>query len=131
MLLTPGQGRFLRERRFAVLTTVGTSGAPQATPVYYLYEDGRILISATKDRYKTRNIQREPRVAVCVLDEAPPFAYLQVRGRATVTEENLVETTSRIFRRFRSDLGEDFPQRLIQQKRVLLVVTPERATPDR
>ena len=60
MTMAPEQEQFLQKHRFGVLTTIKKSGAPQATPVYYLYEDGKILISANKWKHKTRNIQRDP-----------------------------------------------------------------------
>ena len=82
----------------------------------------------TKDRKKTLNVQRDPRVAVCVLSEGQPFNYVQVMGRATVTEDNLVDRSRRIWSTFRSELPDDFPQLLADQKRVVMVVTPEHAT---
>ncbi len=129
MSMEPEQEQFLQKHRFGVLTTIKKSGAPQATPVYYLYEDGKILISANKWKHKTRNIQRDPRVTLCVLDEQPTHRYLQVSGRAVVTEEDLVETSTRIFRRFRSEIREDFPQWLKEQQRIILVLTPEQVAP--
>ncbi len=129
MVLEPQQEEFLKKHRFGVLSTIKMSGAPQATPVYYLYEDGKILISANKWKYKTRNIQRDPRVTLCVLDEGPTNRHLQVAGRATVTEENLVETSTRIFRRFRPEIRPDFAQWLKDEQRVILILTPEKATP--
>ncbi len=129
MIMEPEQEEFLQKHRFGVLTTIKKSGAPQATPVYYLYEDGKLLISANKWKHKTRNIQRDPRVTLCVLDEQPTHRYLQVSGRAVVTEENLVETSTRIFRRFRSEIREDFPQWLMEQQRIVLVLNPEQVAP--
>jgi len=129
MIMEPEQEQFLHKHRFGVLTTIKKSGAPQATPVYYLYEDGKLLISANKWKHKTRNIQRDPRVTLCVLDEQPTHHYLQVSGRAVGTEEDLVETSTRIFRRFRSEIREDFPQWLKEQQRIVLVLTPERVAP--
>ncbi len=129
MIMEPEQEQFLYKHRFGVLSTLKKGGAPQATPVYYLYEDGKILISANKWKYKTRNIQRDPRVTLCVLDEGPRNRYLQVSGRAVVTEEDLVETSTRIFSRFRSEIREDFPQWLKDQQRVIVVLTPEHVSP--
>jgi len=129
MIMEPEQEQFLHKHRFGVLTTIKKSGAPQATPVYYLYENGKILISANKWKLKTRNIQRDPRVTLCALDEGPTNRHLQVSGRAFVTEENLVETSTRIFRRFRSEIPEDFPEWLKEQQRIILVLTPEQVAP--
>ena len=129
MPLTPEQEQFLHEHRFGVLTTIKKSGAPQATPIYYLYEDGKILISANRWKQKTLNIQRDPRVTLCVLQEEPRFRYLQVSGRAVVTEEDLVETSTRIYHRHTAELRENFAEWLKEQERVVLVLTPEQASP--
>ena len=129
MVLDPQQEEFLKLHRFGVLSTIKKSGAPQSTPVYYLYENGEILISANIWKHKTRNIQRDPRVTLCVLDEGPRNRHLQVSGRATVTEEDLVETSTRIFRRFRPEIPADFAQWLKEQQRIILVLTPEKAAP--
>jgi PPOX class probable F420-dependent enzyme len=127
-VITPEEEEFLREHRFAVLTTLRRGGAPQSTPVYYFYGGGKLYVSATRDRFKTINAQRDPRVAVCALDEGPPFSYVQVMGRAEVTDEDLVATTRRIYMLFRSELADDFEENLKREGRTLLVVTPERVT---
>jgi PPOX class probable F420-dependent enzyme len=129
MIMEPPHEEFLMKHRFGVLTTIKKSGAPQSTAVYYLYENGKILISANKWKQKTLNIQRDPRVTFCAMDEDPANRYLSVSGRAAVTEDDLVETSTRIFRRFRSEIREDFPQWLKEQQRVILVLTPEQAWP--
>ncbi|MFQ5860547.1 MAG: PPOX class F420-dependent oxidoreductase [Dehalococcoidia bacterium] len=128
MVLTERQGQFIQEQRLCSLATLRKDGSPQNTLVYYLYEDGKFFITSTKPRIKTINIQRDPRVALCVLQEGPPFNYVQVLGTAVVTEEELVERTARIFLRFRPQLPENFPQYLANEQRVLVVVTPERTT---
>src|SRR3990170_4464252 len=57
--------RFLKEHRLAVVATVRRDGRPQLTPVYYAWQDGRILVSTTRSRFKARNVRRDPRVTVC------------------------------------------------------------------
>ena len=131
MVMTEGQERFIQEHRLAVLTTLRRTGSPQSTPVYYIYENGRLLVSSTRDRFKTLNIQRDPRVSLCIVDERPPFRYVQVQGKATVTEDDLVETSRRIYKTFRDSLSDDFPEQLVQQGRIIIEVTPEEVTPDR
>ncbi len=131
MVMTDGQKAFVLERRLGVLTTLHPDGRPQATPVYYVLEDGIFLISCTLDRVKTRNIRRDPRVTLCILDEQFPFRYVQVSGTATVTDNDLLERSSRIFLTFRESLADDFPDQLARQKRIILELTPERVVPDR
>lgn len=129
MIMEPEQEEFLLKHRFAILSTIKKNGAPQSTAVYYLYENGKLLISANKWKQKTRNVQRDPKVTLCVLDEQPANRYLQVSGRAVATEEDLVATSTRIFRRFQSEIRKDFPQWLKEQQRIILVLTPEQVAP--
>ena len=126
--MTPEEEQFLRDHRFCVISTLRKSGAPSSTPVYYFYDDGKLYISITRTRAKTGHVLRDPRVAVCVLHEEPPFNYVQVMGAAVVTEEELEPRTRRIFSLFSTTLREDFPAMLEEQGRQLIVVTPEQVT---
>jgi PPOX class probable F420-dependent enzyme len=76
--------RFLKGRRIAVLGTVGADGTPLLTPIWYLYRGGQILMRTDKQSVKARNIERDPRVSVCVQDERPPYASVTVYGKGAV-----------------------------------------------
>lgn len=82
MTLDPQLVAFLREPHVAVLATRFPSGGLQATPVWYLYEDGHFLVNTRRDRAKLRNMQRDPRVALVILDRQDPYRYVHVQGRA-------------------------------------------------
>ena len=81
--MTPEQETFLREHRFCVISTLGKNGAPQVTPVYYVYEGGKLLISVTKDRVKTHNVLRDPRwrSAPCMRSAPSPLSRSWARRR--------------------------------------------------
>jgi PPOX class probable F420-dependent enzyme len=127
MVFTPDENSFIREHRLAVVSTVKKDGGPQATPVYYVYDGEKLFISVTAARKKTVNVRRDPRVAVTVLAEEHPFKHVQVTGRAEITDDNLVDMSHRIWSTFREP-PKDFAKLLADQGRVLMVVTPERAT---
>jgi PPOX class probable F420-dependent enzyme len=57
------------------------------TVVYYVLDGDDLLISTMAARAKTRAVQRNPKVSLCVLDEQWPLTYLQVYGSATVEED--------------------------------------------
>jgi PPOX class probable F420-dependent enzyme len=76
--------RFLKGRHVAVLGTNAADGAPVLTPIWYLYRDGVILMRTDEGSVKTRNIERDPRVTVCVQDERPPYASVTIYGKAYV-----------------------------------------------
>jgi PPOX class probable F420-dependent enzyme len=126
--VTPDEERFLLDHRLCVLSTIRKDGTPQSTPVYYIYEDGKLFISVTKTRHKTLNVARDPRVSVVVLAEELPFKHVQVQGTAVTTDDDLEPTSRRIWSTFRDKLADDFAQVLINQGRTLMVVTPASVT---
>ena len=71
---------FLRPSRIAVVATVGPTGMPQLTPNWYVFLDGRIAISTTKERIKYRNLSRDSRLAVCIYSE-PGGGRVRIRVR--------------------------------------------------
>ena len=81
--LSPSGVRLLQEKHLAVLSTIMPDGSPQATPVWVDVEpDGsHILINTVEGHLKKANVDRDPRVAVTVVDSQNPFRTVVVRGR--------------------------------------------------
>ena len=126
---TPEQEQIIRGEKIAVFATVRADGTPQLTPVNYVYQDGVFLLSTTRDRAKYPNVRRNPKVSLCIIrPESRP--YVTVFGQARIEEQDIVEGTAAIFRSMTDrPLPEDFAEVLRQQKRVLIIVTPERFVP--
>ena len=124
--LTPEEEQFLRDNILCVISTTKRDGSSQSTPVYYVFENGKLYISVTRPRAKTRNVLRDPRVSVVVLHTERPFPYVQITGTAEITEDDLEPLTRRIFSLFMQSLPENFTQVLKEQERQLMVVTPQR-----
>lgn len=76
----------LEKKSFAHLSSLGPDGAPQSHPVWFDAADGQLLVSTGTDRQKYRNIRRDPRVSVSILDPDDPYRYLEVRGRVVEIE---------------------------------------------
>lgn len=74
----------LSSKAFAHVATIGPDGAPQNNPVWFDWDGTHLLFSQTTGRQKYRNVQRRPKVAISILDEANPYRYLEIRG--TVAE---------------------------------------------
>lgn len=121
--MTPEEDKFLKDHRFCIISTIRKSGTPASTPVYYIYEGGKLIISVTKTRAKTGHVLRDPRVCVCVLQEERPFAYVEVTGRAEIVETDIEETTRRIFAGFTDFVPST--ELMKEEQRVLMVITPE------
>jgi PPOX class probable F420-dependent enzyme len=76
----------LGKKSFAHLSSLGPDGEPQSHPVWFDVAGGQLLISTGTDRQKYRNIQRDPRVSVSILDPDDPYRYLEVRGHVVEIE---------------------------------------------
>ncbi len=65
----------------AVLTTLNADGSPHSTPLW-IDRDGDVLrVNTAQGRVKARNMARDPRVALCLVDPDDPMHVLAVRGR--------------------------------------------------
>ncbi|MEU4095983.1 PPOX class F420-dependent oxidoreductase [Streptomyces sp. NPDC026673] len=74
------------------LATTMPDGSPQLTQTWVDTDGEHVLVNSVQSHVKTRNIARDPRVAVAVSDPDDPSRYFQVRGRVReVTTEGAVE----------------------------------------
>ncbi len=64
----------------AVVSTVGPDGAPQSSPIWFLFDGEHVRFSLVEGRRKLRNLRRDPRVSVVVVDPARPTYYVELRG---------------------------------------------------
>ena len=79
--------RLVDGKNYAVLATVNRDGSPQ-TSVMWIGRDGdALLFSTVEGRVKHRNMQRDPRVSVTVIDSADPENYVEFRGRVSLTPD--------------------------------------------
>jgi PPOX class probable F420-dependent enzyme len=92
------------------LATVLPDGAPHTTPVWAILEDGRIAFFTQSKSRKARNLLREPRVALSVVDAQNPYRSAQIRGRVveTVEGEAALAVIDRISQYY---IGAPFPMR--------------------
>ncbi|MGH7643085.1 MAG: PPOX class F420-dependent oxidoreductase [Candidatus Dormibacteria bacterium] len=98
---------FLAVPNLAAAATLGPDGAPQATVVWFLLEGEQVLINTKVGRSKVRNLDRDPRVALAIFDQAEPYRSVQVRGRAAARRQGdaAAEDIHRLSRRY---TGHDY-----------------------
>jgi PPOX class probable F420-dependent enzyme len=102
--------QLLDGRNYAVLATVNPDGSPQ-TSVMWVGRDGTdLLFSTVAGRVKHRNMVRDPRVSVTVIDSADPENYIELRGRVTITLDVGRQLDTRLSWKYDGkDPGEDQP----------------------
>src|SRR4051812_25453694 len=71
----------------AVFTTVGKNGQPQSTAVWFLVDNGVLKTSITTDRQKYRNLTRNPKATLFVIDPENPYRTVEVRATVELTPD--------------------------------------------
>jgi PPOX class probable F420-dependent enzyme len=81
--------RLLDGPNFAVLATINLDGGPQTSAMWVGRDGDEILFSTVAGRRKHRNLERDPRASVTVIDHEDPYNYVELRGRVTTMEEDV------------------------------------------
>ena len=116
-----------QKRAFGSLATLMPDGRPQVTPVWIDLEGGRLVVNSAKGRAKDRNMRRDPRVSIAVLDPDNPYRYLEIRGRVVEVTENGADR--HIDKMAKKYLGQDkYPYRQPGEVRVIYKIQPEHTT---
>ncbi len=123
--------KFFEGKNFAFLGTINKDGSPQVTPTWVDIkknehdEDGFILINTAKDRLKHKNVSRDPRVSVSLIDETNPYTTVTVKGR--VVEQTTDGADEHIDKLTKKYLNIDaYPFRSPEEKRIILKIKPDK-----
>ena len=115
------------KRAFASLGTLMSDGSPQVTPVWVDLEGDLVVVNTAKGRQKDKNMRRDARVALAIIDPENPYRYLEIRGRvAEITEEGADAHIDKMAKKY---LGADkYPYRQSGEVRVMFKIRPERTS---
>ena len=126
---------YVRERRQGVIATIKSDGRPQLSNIVYgVDDDGTIRISATADRAKTKNLQRDERASLHVSDDGfGTYCVLEGTVEVTpITAEPGDATSDALVAYYRTLAGEhpdwdEYRRAMIDEGRLMLLLTPTRA----
>ena len=78
----------LADNVLGVLSTIrAEDGLISSNPVGYFFDGQGVRISTLKSRVKYSNIEANPSVAFCVVDQADGNRYVELRGHATLEDD--------------------------------------------
>src|SRR5215470_7476437 len=126
---------FIRNNHRAVMMTRRANSDPQLSPVVCgVAADGRVAVSTRETAVKVKNLRRDPRTSLCVLNEGFFGDWIQVDGTAEVV--SLPEAMELLVEYYRSLAGEhpdwdEYRAAMERERRVLVRVELDRAGPDR
>ena len=116
-----------KKKAFANLATLMPDGQPQVTPVWVDFDGHHVVINTAEGRQKDKNLKRDGRVALSIMDPDNPYRYLEVRGR--VTERTLNGADQHIDAMAKKYLGKDtYPYRKAGEVRVIYKMEPVHIT---
>ena len=117
----------LESKALADVATIGPHGEPQVNPVWFGWDGTYVTFSQTTGRQKFRNLQRNNRIALSIVDPENPFRYLEIRG--TVARVDPDPDKAFIDEMANKYLGvEKYPWSQPGDERVVIVVEPQHVT---
>ena len=121
----------LQSTTLAHVATIGPKGEPQVTPVWFVWDGTHILFSMNKVRQKYRNLVREPRIALSLVDPNNLYRSIEIRGKVRVDEDvNYRFVNSVVTKKYTNQEYTDQnpnPNLKPGEERVVIVVEPEHA----
>lgn len=116
--------RLLTGNNFAFVATLMKDGSPQITPTWIDFDEGIILINTAEGRTKQKNVSRDTRIAISIVDQKNPYDMVTIRGK--VIEQATTGADEHIDKLAKRYLGVDkYPFRSPSEKRVILKIAPE------
>jgi len=109
----------------ASLATIAADGSPQITPLWIDVEGDDLVVNTSQGRAKARNMERNPKVAVCVVDPDDPFNIVAVHGTVTeITTEGADDHIDALAKKY---MGVDtYPMRQEGEVRVKIKIHPDK-----
>jgi len=101
-------------------------GEPQSTPAWFIWDGQQLKFSLTTTRQKYRNLQRDPRLAVSLVDPQNPYRSLEIRGVARLEEDLDRSFTDALAQKYMD--VDKFPYHQPGDRRITVVVEPQHST---
>ena len=123
--MSPEVAKLIEDKNLAFVATLMKNDSPQITPVWIDLVDGIILVNTAKGRVKQRNVSRDPRVAISIVDRNNPYNMVTIQGH--VVEQTTEGADKHIDKMAKKYLGVDkYPFAMPGEERILLKIVPKK-----
>ena len=117
--------KLFEDKNLVFIATLMRDGSPQLSPVWANYEDDHILVNTAEGRIKHKNVLRDPRVAISVVDNSNPLDMTTIRGKVVeIIPDYEYEHANRLTKKYMGK--EKYPFRRPEEKRIIFKILPER-----
>ena len=122
--LTAAERDFLENPFVGVVTTLQRDGSPQSTVVWVDVDDEGVSVNTAHGRVKPRNLRRDPRISLVVVDPQDAYRWFKLAGTASLVDEGADAQIDRLSKKY---TGRDvYASRQPGEKRVTVRITPDR-----
>ena len=110
----------------AFIATTGPKGAPHISPTWYQWDspNEQLLVSTLAGRQKYRNLQKDPRLAVCIIDPENSYRYVEIRGTAKIEPDEDHRLANALAMKYMN--LEALPPEILGEGRVVIRVSPQK-----
>jgi PPOX class probable F420-dependent enzyme len=108
------------------IATVMSDGSPQVTPVWIDRDGDIILVNTAVGRVKQKNLERDKRAAIDIVDQKNPFKMTTIRGIITQVQEGAEGHIDKLAKKY-LDMDK-YPWRQRGERRIILKLKPEKET---
>ena len=123
--MTEQVSKILSDKNFAFLGTLMKDGRPHVTPVWVDLDNDHILINTAEGRIKHKNLTRDPRVSISLIDKNNPYSMVTIQG--TVVDQIKEGADDHIDKLARKYLkAEKYPGHSPSVKRIIIKIKPDR-----
>ena len=126
----PESHRSLLERPLLAAFSTRLRFGAQTHPTWFELDGNDVLVNTTPDRSKGRNLVRDPRATVLVVDPEDSTRWIEIRGDAGLETEGAIEQLDRVTRRYTRHpafYGFVYPEeRRARETRIIARIHPRR-----
>jgi PPOX class probable F420-dependent enzyme len=120
--------KFFKNTNFAFVSTINKDGSPQVTPTWIDIDEknGLILINTAVGRLKQKNISRDPRVSISMVEgHDNPYSMVTIKGKAVEqTMEGADDHIDKLAKRYLN--ADRYPAHSPNVKRIIIKIKPQK-----
>jgi PPOX class probable F420-dependent enzyme len=126
MAAIPDEAKHLFENKdFAHVATLNADGSPQVSAVWIGLDGDLITFNTAEGRLKTKNLQRDPNVAISIAGQENPYENLIVQGKVVdLTHDGADEDIDALAKRYLD--ADSYPFRQEGEQRVIVKIEPQK-----
>ena len=117
--------QLFQQKNLIFISTINSDGSPQLTPVWGDYDGEHVLVNTAEGRLKHKNVLRDPRVAISVVDHSNPLNMTTIKGKVIEIIPDYDYSHANELTKQYMGINE-YPYKRENEKRIIFKIKPEK-----